>query len=421
MFYIKLEDDLSLVITERDVLRRGDNLSKKVIYLVPQAVGELDAKTAFFYLNYIRADGVADIVMLERMEDMYNETYYQFTFPITCKLTRFAGSVCTWMQIYDGSMSNPMVAKSGECVLQIEDSKNMDDYVSDRVVTALYQYDKKVADGFADANSRIDDNADAITQNIEAIAQNAEAIAQNAEAIGENAQAIADNSSVIETNAVAIGENSAAISENAEAIHSAFGAIEENTADIATNKQAIADNSAAIAQNSMAIGQNADAIRANISAIAQINAILAQHSNDIGLLSDALANVSATLEGKADGLTYDLNTGVLQLTSDGNPIGNGVVIQTSGKLISSTAINDDGELVVSYTDGTSETLGKVVGENGKTYVPHIDEHNVISWTIEDEPPGEGDEPDPVDLNPDDEWSDIGDETAGKSDYTWDSI
>lgn len=193
MFYIKLEDDLSLVITERDVLRRGDNLSKKVIYLIPKTVGELDALTAFFYLNYIRADGIADIVMLERMEDMYNETYYQFTFPITCKLTRFPGTVCTWMQIYDGSVSNPMIAKSGECVLQIEDSKNMDDYLSDRLVTALYQYDKKIADGFADANNRIDDNAEAIAANSEAIEVINETLAAHTEALDALSTGKADN------------------------------------------------------------------------------------------------------------------------------------------------------------------------------------------------------------------------------------
>lgn len=436
LFYIKLTEDKDLEITVREPIYRGEKLNGELIFLLPEQVDELMIEQSLVYLSYIRADGHADVVYLERLEEKYNETYFQFTLPITSRLTRFPGQMNVFLQIFSGDPVDPQIVKSGELCLTVEESPDMDQYFqADRFITALYQHDKRMKDEFERVDESIAENSEDIAENAEHIGENAEAIRQNTEAINENSQAIADNSEAIEMNAIAIGENSAAIRDNADAIRSAFGAIETNSADIAANRQAIADNSAAIAQNnaaiaqnstaiaqnSVAIGQNADAIRANISAIAQINAILAQHSNDIGLLSDALANVSAELDGKADGLTYSIDTGVLQLTSGGNPIGNGVVIRTNGKLISTSAINDDGELVIYYTDGTSETLGKVVGENGKTYVPHIDEHHVISWTIEDIPPGGGDVPDPVDLNPDDEWKDISDDTSGKSDYTWDSI
>lgn len=36
-----------------------------------------------------------------------------------------------------------------------------------------------------------------------------------------------------------------------------------------------------------------------------------------------------------------------------------------GVSIATTTINEDGKLVINYSDGTSDTLGKVVGENGK--------------------------------------------------------
>lgn len=88
-----------------------------------------------------------------------------------------------------------------------------------------------------------------------------------------------------------------------------------------------------------------------------------------------------------------------------------------GKAVKSMSINDSGELVVCYNDGTSETLGKVVGADGKVYVPHIDDHKVLSWTIED---AAGEVPDPVDLNPYDEWGNI-DESGTVSDYVWESI
>ena len=37
--------------------------------------------------------------------------------------------------------------------------------------------------------------------------------------------------------------------------------------------------------------------------------------------------------------------------------------------ITSTAVNDAGELVVTYSDGTTENLGVVVGEDGKDGAP----------------------------------------------------
>jgi len=86
--------------------------------------------------------------------------------------------------------------------------------------------------------------------------------------------------------------------------------------------------------------------------------------------------------------------------------------------ISSMEINEDGALVVHYDDGTSKVLGEVVGEDGKVYVPTIDEHKILSWNLADEP---GEVPDPTDLNPNDEWYDIDDEVSGKTDYIWERL
>ena len=76
--YIKLDENMDLVITVNDPIYRGDNLNRKIIYLIPPVIGEVDVLTAELYLSYIRADGVADVVILERMEEKYNENYYQY-------------------------------------------------------------------------------------------------------------------------------------------------------------------------------------------------------------------------------------------------------------------------------------------------------------------------------------------------------
>jgi|GEM_PF-4246259 hypothetical protein len=93
MFYIKLDENMDLVTTVREPLFRGDNLNRKLVYLIPLTVGDIDMLTAYVYLNYIRADGEPDVVVLERMEEKYNESYYQYTFPVTCRLTKYSGEV----------------------------------------------------------------------------------------------------------------------------------------------------------------------------------------------------------------------------------------------------------------------------------------------------------------------------------------
>ena len=122
---------------------RGDNLNQKIIYLIPLQVGEIDMLTATPYLSYIRADGVADIVRLERQSEKYKEAYYQYVFPVSCRLTKFPGEVCSWLQIFSGTPSNPTIAKSGECLLYVEESKNMDDYICDHQLSAIYEMQKK--------------------------------------------------------------------------------------------------------------------------------------------------------------------------------------------------------------------------------------------------------------------------------------
>lgn len=290
MFYIKLDESMNLVITMNEPIYRGDNLKQKITYLIPKTVGEIDMLTAYVYLNYIRADGTPDVVVLERGDEAYNENYFQYTFPIKCTLTRYAGEVCTWLQIYSGTPSAPTVAKSGECVLQISDSKNMDDFICDRQVTALYQLHKMMNTGF-------------------------------------------------------------------------------------------------------------ERVEESISAVEAIAA------------------------AKADNIVFNSEDSTIQLIADGAPIGDRIVVSAStGTGIEDMRISVDGELLVFFNDGNIKNLGKVVGDDGMIYVPHIDEHKILTFTLETEP---GEIPDPVDLNPNDEWSDMGDgdmeSSGGVSTYVWEDM
>lgn len=157
MLYIKLDETMSLVITVYEPIYRGDNLNQKITYLIPKNVGEIDMLAATVFLCYIRADGVPDIITLERNEEPYNESYYCYTIPVTCKMSRYPGEICTWLQIFSGSPSNPKTAKSGECMLQVQDSKNMDDYLCDHQMTALYQLHTELNNAVDNVNAMVDE------------------------------------------------------------------------------------------------------------------------------------------------------------------------------------------------------------------------------------------------------------------------
>lgn len=144
MIYIKLDENRDLVITVNEPIYLGDNLNQKIVYLIPLQVGEIDMKAAIPYLSYIRMDGVADIIRLDKKEEVYKDAYYQYELPVSCKLSECPGDICIWMQIFAGTPSNPTIAKSGECVLHVNNSKNIDDYICDHHLSAMYAMQKQI-------------------------------------------------------------------------------------------------------------------------------------------------------------------------------------------------------------------------------------------------------------------------------------
>lgn len=90
----------------------------------------------------------------------------------------------------------------------------------------------------------------------------------------------------------------------------------------------------------------------------------------------------------------------------------------NGKGIEKAYIENE-NLMILYTNGTIENLGRVVGRDGigKVYIPHIDDDHVLSWTVEDK---EGEIPKPVDLTDKDEWEPVEDSEV-ETDYVWEPM
>ncbi len=295
MLYIKLDEDMCLSITRNEPIYRGDIMNKQIIYLVPLKIGEIDMMTATLYLSYIRADGTADITLLKRLDEKYNERYLQYTLPITATLTRYAGEICTWLQVYAGPPHHPIIAKSSECILQVIASKNMDEYISDRNLSLIYAMQRHMEDKIEKAEKLLSERIDAKADNL-----------------------IFDE----ETSTIQLVTTTIDLDENGEEI--------------------------------------------------------------------------------------------IKQTPLGEPI---FVRADNAAAIIGAEINEDGDLIISFEDETTTNLGKVVGDDGAVYVPHVDEHRILSFTVEERP---GDVPAPIDLNPNDEWGSMNDGGA-TSNYVWEEM
>lgn len=144
MTYITLAPDNQLLVTKSSTIYRGDNMNTSITFLIPTRVDNIDLETATVLLSSIRADGEPDMVILNRSPEKYGENHYRYVLPVTCKLSRYPGRVCMWLQICDGDPCHPIVAKSGECVITIHESKSLDDCLGDHHISALYQLKLKI-------------------------------------------------------------------------------------------------------------------------------------------------------------------------------------------------------------------------------------------------------------------------------------
>ena len=127
--------------------------------------------------------------------------------------------------------------------------------------------------------------------------------------------------------------------------------------------------------------------------------------------------VSMETNAEEDDIYYDEEGGYIQLVANGEPIGN-VVELPDGSTCSITdcKVNEDGHLIVTLSDGRVIDAGYVGATDGVTFVPHISDDLILSWTND----GGLENPEPVDLNPFDEWTEI-DGAESDSDYTWEQL
>ena len=118
---------------------------------------------------------------------------------------------------------------------------------------------------------------------------------------------------------------------------------------------------------------------------------------------------------KADNITYNEEDNYIQLTANGTPIGDKITLKTVGTNVTSIEINDGGELIVHYSDGTSKNIGKVGGECAGIYVPSYSEDGILTFTLSDKA---GEPSYSFDIDSSNDWNPVGD---GKTTYIWNQL
>ena len=123
-------------------------------------------------------------------------------------------------------------------------------------------------------------------------------------------------------------------------------------------------------------------------------------------------------ENKADNIICNKEEQYIQLTANGQPIGDRISLDNNGGCsVVDVKVNENNNLIVTLSDGRVIDAGHIDGgTNGVTFIPSISDDYILSWSND----GGLKNPDPIDLYPHDEWSTVPEEGI-ESQYTWDFI
>lgn len=124
---------------------------------------------------------------------------------------------------------------------------------------------------------------------------------------------------------------------------------------------------------------------------------------------------------KADNIIYNEDGKYIQLTANGMPIGNQIEIGNIGTNIVSIQVDEDGNLIIHYSDGRIENIGKIGGCDscpGGVYIPSYEESTgIMTFTLKDKVEESSYS---YDLNENNNWHEISSPELSSS-YIWQEL
>lgn len=131
------------------------------------------------------------------------------------------------------------------------------------------------------------------------------------------------------------------------------------------------------------------------------------------IINKLTATIDELNETKADNIVYDEENNIIQLSANGQLIGDQIQATLNSCGIKDFEVDDNDNITITLIDGRVINLGTIEGASGVTFIPHIDEKGILTWTNN----GGLDNPPAFDLNCRDEWSEEGDDITS-DDYVW---
>ena len=126
-------------------------------------------------------------------------------------------------------------------------------------------------------------------------------------------------------------------------------------------------------------------------------------------------------ETKADNIVYNADEQQVQLTANGQPIGDMITLKISGNndiTIKYIQIQEDGSLIVTYTDGRTENIGKVSADVvGGIYIPDVSNDGILTMTLSQEV---GEPSYSWDIDPSNNWNPV-EGVEEDSTYIWEQL
>ena len=138
MYTILLQSDKSLVATMPQTIYQNENAADTIRFLLPEVVDDVSLADCTVFVSYIRSDNRADVDRLEPLDEPY-KGHLDYRLKMASRITKVPGKVCLWLQVYSGEPDSPIIMKSGEHELIITAAKNMDEYLADVQVSAMYR------------------------------------------------------------------------------------------------------------------------------------------------------------------------------------------------------------------------------------------------------------------------------------------
>ena len=147
MYTILMNENKELIQTKKRMILQYEKLADKFLFLIPTTYDSISLidENLTVYVEYIGADSVTRTSILAKLtEDLYDNSYMQYGFPIDTEITRYSGSVSmrigiTWLGRDDGDAVTQYVIKSYPTTINVHPLTDFYNFIPDESLSFVDQ------------------------------------------------------------------------------------------------------------------------------------------------------------------------------------------------------------------------------------------------------------------------------------------